>query len=174
MQTIWAIEEEGMAQRGQRRAEPSLAAWAEAFSTVLAEAYGLSLPESLHLADLLHSWLDHLEVEARPRGYPEPVLLREIRAGHGLERVLAADVFGGGTAQLEVSKDAPIVAPHVWTGWLAAQIGQTYVLSAPAFVALITSLPATLAELGLDRRPVVGLSKALVADLVLDKKTHRR
>ena len=173
MHTTWAIEEAGMAQRGRRQPEPSLSAWAEAFSTVLAEAYGLSVTESLHLADLLHACLDHLEVEARPRGYPEPVLLREIRAGRGLERVLAADVFGEGTARLELAKDAPIVAPHVWTGWLAAQIGQTYVLSAPAFVALITSLPATLVELGLDRRPVVGLSKALVADLVLDKESRR-
>jgi hypothetical protein len=156
-----------------RVTEP-LRPWIASFAATVAEAYGMSIPESLMLADALHATIGTLSLRHKPDGQPDPVRVRIAAGEDVLERLIGASALGAGVEAVGSAADAPVLSVEVWAGWFLGQLSQSFDLDPLVLVQLVKGISDALGELGIGARPILGLSKALQADLMLDFRSTRR
>jgi len=156
----------------QRRGAPKpLRAWIASFTATIAEAYGMTIAESLMLTDALTDKIGALAPHPKSDGQPEPVRVRIAAGEDVLERLIGASALGAGVDAVGSAADAPVLSVEVWAGWFLGQLSASFELDLLVFTQLLQGISAALAELGIGERPIIGLSKALQADLMLDVKS---
>lgn len=150
-----------------------LRAWIASFTATLAEAYGMSIPESLMLTDALFDKIGALAPRPKPDGQPEPVCVRIAANEDVLERLIGASALGIVVDAVGSADDAPVLSVELWAGWFLGRLSASFDLDPLVFVKLVQGVTAALAEHGIAERPILGLSKALQADLMIGVKPTR-